>query len=62
MSLAQLYEDRGEVDALGILMQIIDPQFILAAMMLADMLGNVQYTKINLQSIHRIIYFYFFQA
>ena len=45
MSLAQLYEDRGEVDALGILMQIIDPQFILAAMMLADMLGNVQYTK-----------------
>ena len=41
MTLAQLYEDRGEVDALGILMQIIDPQFILAAMMLADMLGKV---------------------
>jgi hypothetical protein len=41
MTLAQLYEDRDEVEALGILMQIIDPEFILAAMMLADMLGKL---------------------
>ena len=39
MTLANLYEERDEPEALGILMQIVDPQFILTAMMLSDMLG-----------------------
>ena len=39
MTLATLYHERDEPEALGILMQIAGSQFILTAMMLCDMLG-----------------------
>ena len=40
MTLNQLYEDRDDIEALGLLMQIADPSFVLTAMMLADLLGR----------------------
>ena len=40
ITLNQLYEDRDDIEALGFVMQLTDPTFVLTAMMLADMLGK----------------------
>ena len=41
ITLNQLYHERDDIEALGLLMQITDPEFVLIAMMLADMLGEL---------------------
>ena len=50
IALAQLYEDRGEVEALGLMIQLSDPQFVLTALMLIDMLGVIKPLTLWLQS------------
>ena len=50
MALAQLYQDRADVEALGVLIQMIDPQFVLSALMLADMLAVIRPLTLWLQT------------
>ena len=50
IALAQLYEDRGEVEALGLMIQLSDPQFVLTALMLIDTLGVIKPLTLWLQS------------
>ena len=49
-ALSHLYEDRGDVDALGLLIQLSDPKFVLTALMLVDMLGIISHLTLWLQS------------
>ena len=49
-ALVTLYEDRGDVDALGLLIQLTDPKFVLTALMLVDMLGIIRPLTLWLQS------------
>ena len=58
MTLASLFHERDDSEALGILMQIADPQFILTAMMLSDMLGIEMLTS----NKHKLIHFSFFKV
>ena len=48
-ALAQLYEERGDVDAQGILLQLSDPRFVLTALMLVDMLAIIRPLTLWLQ-------------
>ena len=50
IALAQLYQNRGDVEALGVLIQMVDPDFVLSAMLLADMLGVIRPLAVWLQS------------
>ena len=50
MALAQIYQVRGDVDALGLLVQLVDPSFVLSALMLADMLGVIRPLTLWLQT------------
>ena len=49
-ALAHLYEDRGDIDALGLLIQLSDPKFVLTALMLVDTLGIIRPLTLWLQS------------
>ena len=49
-ALSHLYEDRGDVDALGLLIQLSDPKFVLTALMLVDMLRIIRPFTLWLQS------------
>ena len=50
VALSQIYHERGDVDALGVLVQLVDPSFVLSALMLADMLGVMRPLTLWLQT------------
>ena len=50
IALAELYEARGDVEALGLMIQLSDPQFVLTALMLIDMLSIMKPLTLWLQS------------
>ena len=50
VALCQLYEDRGEVEVLGLMIQLSDPTFVLTALMLIDMLGIIKPLTLWLKS------------
>ena len=50
IALAELYEVRGDVEAMGLMIQLSDPQFVLTALMLIDMLRIVKPLTLWLQS------------
>ena len=50
MALAQIYQVCGDVDALGLLVQLVDPSFVLSALMLADMLDVIRPLTLWLQT------------
>ena len=49
-ALSHLYEDRGDVDALGLMIQLSDPKFVFTALILVDMLGIIRPLTLWLQS------------
>ena len=50
IAFAELYEARGDVEALGLMIQLSDPQFVLTALMLIDMLSIMKPLTLWLQS------------
>ena len=50
LALSELYHERGEVEALGLLIQLTDKSFVLCALMLADTLGVMRPLTLWLQS------------
>ena len=50
VALIQLYQERDDVEALGIVMQLTDPKFVLAALMLTDMLRVISPLTLWLQT------------
>ena len=48
--MSQLYENHGEVDALGLMIQLSGPTFVLTALMLIDMLSIMKPLTLWLQS------------
>ena len=49
-SLASLYHERNDMEAFGILMNIIDPQFLLTVLMLVDVLNSINMLTLWLQT------------
>ena len=50
LALSELYQERGEVEALGLLIQLTEPTFVLSALMLAATLGVVRPLTLWLQT------------
>ena len=50
ITLGQLYEERDDVEALGLLIQLADPKFVLTSLMLVDMLRAIKPLTLWLQS------------
>ena len=50
LALSQLYQDRRDIEALGVLIQMVDPDFVLSSLMLADMLGVIRPLTVWLQT------------
>ena len=50
LALSQLYQDRRDIEALGVLIQMVDPDFVLSSWMLADMLGVIRPLTVWLQT------------
>ena len=50
LALSQLYHDRRDNEALGVLVQMVDPEFVLSSLMLADMLGVIRPLTVWLQT------------
>ena len=50
MALAQIYQVRGDVDAICLLVQLVDPSFVPSALMLADILGVIRPLTLWLQT------------
>ena len=49
MALSHLYTERNDAEAFGILLQMIDPTFVLVSLMLTDILGCVRRLTLWLQ-------------
>ena len=52
IALSQLYQNHGDVEALGFLIQMVKPVFVLSGMLLADILGVIRPLTVWLQSSH----------